>query len=122
MQITKDNEHLLRSCYEARTEKELAVLTRYFPESLVKPEVAPYLDVILYSKEQVQKENEAMGNKDPNADVAYEWGVVSVKPQSIDRETPMTPITMMRNALGKDQGGSGVALDREKYNEAVEYW
>ena len=34
----------------------------------------------------------------------------------------MDPITMMRNALGKDQGGSGVPLDAEKYKESVEYW
>ena len=35
---------------------------------------------------------------------------------------PMQPITMMRNALGRDQGGSGVALDAAKYEEAVDYW
>ena len=32
------------------------------------------------------------------------------------------PITMLRNALGKAEGGSGVPLDREKYMESVEYW
>jgi hypothetical protein len=31
LKITKENEHLLRSLYEARTEKELPVLRRYFP-------------------------------------------------------------------------------------------
>ena len=34
----------------------------------------------------------------------------------------MAPITMMRNALGKDQGGSGVSLERKKYRESVKYW
>jgi hypothetical protein len=34
----------------------------------------------------------------------------------------MAPITMMRNALGKEEGGSGVPLDREKYQESVEFW
>ncbi len=29
---------------------------------------------------------------------------------------------MMRNALGKAEGGSGVPLDREKYEEAAAYW
>lgn len=43
-----------------------------------------------------------MGNVDPNKDIDYEWGVVSIKPQNLDREIPMDPITMMRNALGKD--------------------
>ena len=34
----------------------------------------------------------------------------------------MSPITMMRNALGIEEGGSGVPLDREKYAESVEFW
>jgi len=29
---------------------------------------------------------------------------------------------MMRNALGKEEGGSGVSLVREKYEESVAYW
>jgi Protein of unknown function (DUF3228) len=31
----------------------------------------------------------------------------------------MTPITMMRNALGKEYGGSGVHLDEEKYRKSA---
>ena len=62
---------------------------------------AKYLDLILYSKEQVQKENEAMGNKDPNAHLDYDFGIVSIKPSDVPYETPMDPITIMRNALGK---------------------
>jgi hypothetical protein len=34
----------------------------------------------------------------------------------------MQPITMMRNALGKEEGGSGVGLDRDKYKESVAFW
>lgn len=29
---------------------------------------------------------------------------------------------MLRNSLGKDQGGSGVPLNEKKYREAAEYW
>ena len=28
----------------------------------------------------------------------------------------------MRNALGKDQGGSGEKLDSDKYKKSVEFW
>lgn len=63
-----------------------------------------------------------MGNKDPNAGIDYDFGVVWIKPSDVPYETPMDPITMMRNALGKEHGGSGVALDRQKYLESVEYW
>ena len=29
---------------------------------------------------------------------------------------------MMRNSLGKEEGGSGVAVDRAAYAAAVAYW
>jgi hypothetical protein len=90
-------------------------LKRYFGKEDVEIKPAKYLDLILYSKEQKQIENHAMGNTDPNANVDYDFGIVSVKPSDVPYETPMDPITMMRNALGKEHGGSGVSLDREKY-------
>ena len=30
------------------------------------------------------------------------WGLISIKAQLVDYEIPMTPITMLRNALGKE--------------------
>lgn len=120
--INEENEHLIKTVYEARTEKELPVLRRYIPFEKVKLNPCSYLDIILYSKEQITKENEAMGNTDPNANIDYEYGIISVKPQEEDRELPMDPITMMRNALGVQEGGSGIPLDREKYMESVKFW
>lgn len=124
--ITSENESLLRTKYEARNEKELPVLTRWFPRELVtgegKPElpVAKYLDLILYSREQINKENAAQGTE-PNKETAP-WGIVSIKAQDVDYELPMTPITAMRNALGKEEGGSGVPMDRDSYMNAYKYW
>jgi hypothetical protein len=125
LEITPENECHLRSRYEARNEKELPVLTRYFPKDLVVSKetplpVAKYLDLILYSRDQINKENEAMGKKDQKESAP--WGIVSIKAQDVDFEIPMTPITAMRNALGKDEGGSGVAINREEYMKACEYW
>lgn len=111
IEITPDNAHLLRSGYEARTREELPVLVRWF-ENLLPP-VARYLVVIAYSREQMQREGEAL-----DAD----WGVVGCLPTATPEEIPMAPITMMRNALGVHEGGSGVALDREAYRRSVEYW
>ncbi len=42
--------------------------------------------------------------------------------QMEDYETPMTPATAMRNALGREEGGSGVPLDREAYEKACAFW
>lgn len=122
IKIDSDNEQLIKTVYEARTEKELPVLRRYIPFDNVKLSPSSYLDIILYSKEQIAKENAAMGNTDPNQDINYEYGIISVKPQDAEHELPMDPITMMRNALGENEGGSGVSLDREKYMDSVKFW
>jgi len=112
---------LYRSEYEARTEDELPVLVRYFPKTKVELKPAKFLDIILYSKEQINLENVAMG-KPVNKDLDYEYGIISIKPQDVDYEIPMMPITMMRNALGKEHGGSGVTLEKSKYMESVNFW
>ncbi len=109
--ITQDNCHLLRSAYEARSRKELPVLVRWF-EGL-EPPVAEYLVVILYSRDQLAKEGTA---------VDADWGVVGCLYTMTPEEIPMAPITMLRNALGVEEGGSGVPLDREAYRLAVEFW
>merc|ERR1711971_1523288 len=63
LEITQANQGLLRSAYCARTEKELPVLTRWFAKEDLADKVpqAAVLDVILYSREQIRKENAAMG-------------------------------------------------------------
>lgn len=88
--------------------------------------VAKHLDIILYSREQLIKEYEAMPSKAPGgappALPDAPWGIISVKAQDEPYETPMQPITMMRNALGREEGGSGVPLDRAEYDKSVAYW
>eukprot|EP00934_Nitzschia_sp_Nitz4_P003391 Nitzschia sp. Nitz4//scaffold11_size288233//1947//2558//NITZ4_000722-RA/size288233-processed-gene-0.195-mRNA-1//-1//CDS//3329533918//3381//frame0 len=114
---------LIRTEYAARSEQELPILQRYVPLDLIgkdKLPVAKYLDLILYSREQIRKENTSMGK--PAGDETAPWGIVSIKAQDVDFELPMNPITVMRNALGKEHGGSGIPLDRDAYMESVNYW
>lgn len=111
--------------YEKRRENELAVLARWFdysklPEGVIHP--AQYLDIILYSKAQIIEENNATGVHNENENSEYDYGIISVKAQNVTYELPMQPITAMRNALGKDQGGSGVPFDPVKYNASVAFW
>ena len=82
----------LRSGYQARRENELAVLERWFdysklPEGSVTK--AKYLDIILYSKEQIIVENQAQNLEDPNKDIDYDYGIISVKAQDENCELPM---------------------------------
>lgn len=109
--ITDGNRQLLRSDYESRTTDELPVLVRWF-EGL-EPPVANWLIPILYSREQLAKEG---------SPIDADWGVVGCMYTMEPEETPMAPITMMRNALGVEEGGSGVPIDREAYRRSVEFW
>ena len=119
--VTPENEGRLRSGYEARTAQELAVLTRWFPkDGADEPTVARYMDIILYSREQINKEAAAMGREEEPTTAP--WGIISIKAQDVGYELPMQPITMMRNALGKEEGGSGVPMERAKYLESVAFW
>ncbi|WP_049484995.1 DUF3228 family protein, partial [Stenotrophomonas maltophilia] len=109
--ITEANRHLLRSGYEARNREELPVLVRWF-EGVESPR-ANYLVVILYSAGQLAREG---------SPIEADWGIVGCIYTAEPEEVPMAPITMMRNALGVDEGGSGVPLDREAYRRSVEFW
>lgn len=109
--ITEANRHRLRSAYEARTRAELPVLVRWF-EGVESP-VANWLIPILYDREQLAKEGEP---------IDADWGIVGCLYTMEPEEIPMAPITMMRNALGVEEGGSGVPLDREAYRRAVAFW
>ncbi len=117
--VTTDNGHLLRTGYEARREGELPVLTRWF-EGLEAPR-AEWLDLILYSREQLEAEDKEKPVAERDVPDAA-WGIVSINAELQPSESPMPPITMMRNALGKSEGGSGVALNREAYARSVEFW
>lgn len=122
MPINLENYQYLRSGYSARRESELPVFSRWF-ELPIKNTKAEYLMLVLYSKEQLQKEH----SEDPkNADIPFlfdgDWGVVAILGQSHPNEEPMKPETMLRNALGIEYGGSGVPLDKDKYLESVAFW
>ena len=111
MPVTATNRHLLCSAYEARTKTELPVLVRWFEG--IEPAIANWLVAILYSREQLAKEG---------ASIDADWGIVGCLYTMEPEEIPMAPVTMMRNALGVEEGGSGVPIDREAYRRSVAFW
>ncbi len=116
--VTDENRGLMKCGYEARREGELPVLERWF-EGVAAPR-AEYLDIILYSRRQL--ELEAAEGPDRHDLPDCDWGIVGVIGTLEAAEPPMPPITQMRNALGRSEGGSGVPIDREAYARAVEFW
>lgn len=111
VEITPENERQIVSEYAARRDTELPVLSRYLPSKDYSQ--AAYLGIVLYDSEQLLKEGEH---------IEADYGIVAILGQNTNTEEPMTPITMMRNALGIQEGGSGHPLDRDKYLAAVEFW
>lgn len=124
IEITLENCQYLRSGYNKRRDGELPVLTRWFNLPTLTPK-ANFLMIVLYSRDQLILEHKAEHKNDTSyipLNMEAEWGVVSINAQINEKEDPMTPATMIRNALGKNEGGSGSPLDKEKYKEAVEFW
>jgi len=128
MPITIENYQYIRHGYSSRTPSELPVLSRSFWLP-IKPPIANYLIIVVYSREQLEKEFNADVEKktsdNPCKDIFMfdaDWGVVAILGQTHSNEECMQPITMMRNSLGIEEGGSGFPLDRKKYLESVEFW
>lgn len=125
LKITIDNYQYLRSGYKSRTDSELPILSRWFELPLKTP-TAEWLVFVLYSKEQIDKEALINYDNSDNDSILKEfdaeWGVVSIMGQNSPNEEPMTPITMFRNALGINEGGSGVTLNKKDYLKSVDFW
>lgn len=135
MPIALENYQYLRSGYSARTESELPVMSRWFELPVPAPK-AKFLMFVVYSRAQLIKEHKATEAKKKKqfksayiptpfefeGDKSVKWGVVAILGQTHNDEEPMAPITMMRNALGVEEGGSGVPIDREKYEASVKFW
>jgi hypothetical protein len=126
MKIDMANYQYLRSGYSSRTSKELPVISRWFEMPLAVP-IAEYLIVVVYDKAQIDKEGRETEGEGSDPEEKYipldaDWGVVGILGQYHPNEEPMAPATMLRNALGTSEGGSGVPINREAYAKSVEFW
>ena len=89
--ITPENESTLKASYETRNANELPVLVTYFNKETTAPQ-AKFLDIILYSREQITEEYKAMNEIPPVSTLP--WSIISIKSQMVNHELPMQPITM----------------------------
>jgi hypothetical protein len=126
--ITLDIYPFIRTGYSSRTATELPVMTRWveLPPGFPMPQ-AKYLVYILYSYQQLKKEWEAETREDIFETEFYlqpdtEWGIVAIMGTIEPKPDPLVPITIMRNALGKEEGGNGEQLIHSVYKESVDFW
>ena len=121
--LTDENRCHLKAGFVQRKEGEVPMFTQWLEAEKVDLPEADYLDVVVYSAEQMREEQQVKGGSD-SADysddkIAY---VVLVKPQCVDYEQPMPAETLLRNTLGAEEGGSGVKFDRTAYKTCVAFW
>jgi len=123
-EITLDIYPYIRTDYVQRTPDELPVLTRFaqLPPGF-KGQKANYIVLVLYSREQLQKEFKPKEEgQEFYFDDNVEWGIVSIMGTLLPYPDPLVPVTIMRNSLGIEEGGNGETLNRKVYNESVEFW
>lgn len=114
----------IRTGYSKRTDSELPFLSRWLelPPGF-KSEKANVLCLVLYSRDQLKKEHEANEKtKDLPFELTDDYGIVAILGLPSFEISPPPPITIMRNALGKEHGGNGEPLNIEEYNASVKYW
>jgi len=123
-EITLDIYPYIRTDYVQRTPDELAILSRFaqLPPGF-KSQKANYIVLVLYSKRQLEKEFKPKEEgQEFYFDDSVEWGIVSIMGTMEPKPDPLVPITIMRNALGIEEGGNGETLNKDSYNESVEFW
>lgn len=135
----------IQSGYSSRTAEELAVLSRWvsFPVGSYKLPTAEWIGLVLYSRQQLLDEHNAqfppedyqvsnapwtdkgiavMGPPEFELTEEAEYGIVAIMGLGQPEMDPMPPITHLRNALGKEQGGNGVPINKQEYDKSVQFW
>jgi hypothetical protein len=123
-EITLDIYPYIRTDYVQRTPDELPILSRFtqLPPGF-KSQEANYIVLVLYSREQLSKEFKPKEEgQEFYFDDNVEWGIISIMGTMEPQPDPLVPITIMRNALGIEEGGNGETLNRKVYNESVDFW
>jgi hypothetical protein len=100
VKVTPENQGLLKSEVTKRREFENEYEQRYFESGNIKGTPSNHVNVILYSREQLEKEPDG---KPSGAD----WDMISINAEPYSTDSPMAPSTIRRNMQGMEAGGSG---------------
>ena len=115
--ITDDNKDKLKTSVTKRTDeaREQEYEEKHFPaDSDVEPLPAHHIDVILYTKEQLESENSNPTGAD--------WDIISINSEPYEKISPPSLTTMLRNESGAAQGGSGHTHSDAEKEESKKYW
>lgn len=119
----------IRSAYSARTPEELPVMSRWaeLPPGFAQP-TAAYVVCVMYTREQLSAEYDKKIAPEGQDKAPFylpesvKYGIVAIMGTMAPEADPLIPVTMMRNALGMEEGGNGVELNRASYMKSVQFW
>jgi hypothetical protein len=114
VKITPQNEKFLKTEMTKRREGEEEYEHRFFDSKDVKGTPAHHVDLILYTKEQLDKEKEAHTDAD--------YDLISVNAEFSEKSVPISVETMKRNEKGPEFGGSGHKHSPEEYTVSESFW
>jgi len=112
--ITPENKKFLKSKMTKRREGEEEYKETYFESKDVKGIPSHHVDIILYSREQLEKEKEKNTGSD--------FDIISVNAEISGKGAPITPETMRRNIKGPEFGGSGFQHTKEEISHSEKFW
>jgi len=113
-EITPENKRFLKTEKTKRREDEEEYEHSYFDSKDVEGMPSHHVDVIMYTREQLEKEGEKHTGNDLD--------VISVNARISAEGDPMTPETMRRNIKGPAFGGSGFQHTQEEISRSEKFW
>jgi hypothetical protein len=117
--ITESNYIYIRHGYSKRREGEFETFSRWIELPVPAPK-ANYLIIVLYDREQIDKEaiadyNNKLAASEVDSNLiekpksfSGEWGIVAILAQNTPEEEPMKAATFDRNYMPIEFGGSGL--------------
>jgi hypothetical protein len=115
VKVTPENQGLLKSEVTKRREFEKEYEQRYFESKDVKGTPSNHVNVVLYSREQLEREPD--GNPS-----GADWDMISINAEPYAQDSPMAPSTLRRNMQGMEAGGSGWQHKQEELTQSESFW
>lgn len=112
--IIPENKKFLKTEKTKRREGEEEYEHHFFEAKNIKGMPSHHVNLILYTREQLEKEKEKNTGSD--------FDLISVNAEMSEKGAPLTPETMRRNIKGPEAGGSGHQHTEQEISHAEGFW